>query len=175
MRSGSSLAEIAAYIALGANLGDPAAQVEAACGELARLPDSRLTARSALYLSRPTGYIDQPDFINAVARVMTRLSPRSLMAALLDIEARHGRDRAFKNAPRTLDLDLLLYDGLIMREPGLTLPHPRMAERTFVIAPLAEIAPDVQVPGCGRAADCLANLSMDGVQRLADAGARAIR
>lgn len=169
------MAEIAAYIALGANLGDPAAQVEAACGELARLPETRLAARSALYLSKPAGYIDQPDFINAVAQVLTRLSPRALMAALLDIEARHGRDRAFKNAPRTLDLDLLLYDGLVMHEPGLTLPHPRMAERPFVIAPLAEIAPDVLVPGCGRAADCLAGLSLDGVERLAQAGARAIR
>jgi 2-amino-4-hydroxy-6-hydroxymethyldihydropteridine diphosphokinase len=169
------LAEIAAYIALGANLGDPAAQVEAACGELARLPETRLAARSALYLSKPAGYIDQPDFINAVAQVQTRLSPRALMAALLDIEARHGRDRAFKNAPRTLDLDLLLYDGLVMHEPGLTLPHPRMAERPFVIAPLAEIAPDVLVPGCGRAADCLAGLSLDGVERLAKAGARAAR
>lgn len=169
------MAEIAAYIALGANLGDPAAQVEAACGELARLPDTRLAARSALYLSKPAGYIDQPDFINAVAQVLTRLSPRALMAALLDIEARHGRDRAFKNAPRTLDLDLLLYDGLVMHEPGLTLPHPRMAERPFVIAPLAEIAPDVLVPGCGRAADCLAVLPTEGVERLAQAGARAIR
>ncbi len=169
------MAEIAAYIALGANLGDPAAQVEAACGELARLPETRLAARSALYLSKPAGYIDQPDFINAVAQVQTRLSPRALMAALLDIEARHGRDRAFKNAPRTLDLDLLLYDGLVMHEPGLTLPHPRMAERPFVIAPLAEIAPDVLVPGCGRAADCLAGLSLDGVERLAKAGARAAR
>ncbi len=169
------MAEISAYIALGANLGDPAAQVEAACGELARLPDTRLTARSALYLSKPAGYIDQPDFINAVAQVLTRLSPRALMAALLEIEVRHGRDRAFKNAPRTLDLDLLLYDGLVMHEPGLTLPHPRMAERPFVIAPLAEIAPDVMVPGCGRAADCLAGLSLDGIERLAGAGARAIR
>lgn len=169
------MAEIAAYIALGANLGDPAAQVEAACGELARLPETRLAARSALYLSKPAGYIDQPDFINAVAQVLTRLSPRALMAALLDIEARHGRDRAFKNAPRTLDLDLLLYDGLVMHEPGLTLPHPRMAERPFVIAPLAEIAPDVLVPGCGRAADCLAGLSLDGVERLAKTGARAAR
>ena len=106
---------------------------------------------------------------------MTRLSPRALMTALLEIESRHGRNRAFKNAPRTLDLDLLLYDGLVMHEPGLTLPHPRMAERPFVIAPLAEIAPDVLVPGCGRAADCLAALPVEGVERLAEAGARAIR
>jgi 2-amino-4-hydroxy-6-hydroxymethyldihydropteridine diphosphokinase len=169
------LAEIAAYIALGANLGDPAAQVEAACGELARLPETRLFARSGLYLSKPVGYAEQPDFVNAVVGVQTRLSPRALMTALLEIEARHGRDRTFKNAPRTLDLDLLLYDGLVMREPGLTLPHPRMAERPFVLVPLAEIAPDILVPGCGRAIDCLAGLAMDGIEQLPAVGARAAR
>ena len=169
------MTEVAAFIALGANLGDPLAQVERARGELSRLPETRLVARSALSLSSPEGFADQPDFINAVVGLMTRLSPRALMTALLEIESRHGRDRAFKNAPRTLDLDLLLYDGLVMHEPGLTLPHPRMAERPFVIAPLAEIAPDVLVPGCGRAADCLAALPVEGVERLAEAGARAIR
>lgn len=159
-------AHVVAYIALGANLGDPAAQVETACGELARLPETRLARRSALYLSKPVGYADQPDFVNAVAGVRTRLSPRDLMRALLEIEARHGRDRAFKNAPRTLDLDLLLYDGLVMRAPGLTLPHPRMAERPFVLLPLAEIAPDAIIPGHGRAADCLARLPTNGIERL---------
>jgi 2-amino-4-hydroxy-6-hydroxymethyldihydropteridine diphosphokinase len=160
------LADISAFIALGANLGDPAAQVETACGELARLPETRLTTRSALYLSKPMGYADQPDFVNAVARVNTRLSPRDLMRALLEIEARHGRDRAFKNAPRTLDLDLLLYNGLVMHVPGLTLPHPRMTERPFVLLPLAEIAPDTIIPGYGRAMDCLAGLPTEGIERL---------
>lgn len=159
-------AGIVAYIALGANLGDPAAQVETACGELARLPETRLTTRSALYLSKPVGYADQPDFVNAVACVYTRLSPRDLMRALLEIEARHGRDRDFKNAPRTLDLDLLLYNGLMMHAPGLTLPHPRMTERPFVLLPLTEIAPDAIIPGHGRAADCLADLPTDGIERL---------
>ena len=153
--------EVAAFVALGANLGDPAAQVEQACGELGRLPETRLSARSALYRSKPMGYADQPDFVNAVAGIHTRLSPRDLMRALLEIEARHGRDRAFKNAPRTLDLDLLLYDGLVLREPGLTLPHPRMAERAFVLVPLAEIAPQVRIPGHGSAADCRARLADD--------------
>ena len=140
------MAEIAAYIALGANLGDPAAQVEAACGELARLPETRLAARSALYLSKPAGYIDQPDFINAVAQVLTRLSPRALMAALLDIEARHGRDRAFKNAPRTLDLDMLWYGGLACASRTLTLPHPRMTQRAFVLAPLVDVLGGIGLP-----------------------------
>lgn len=167
--------DIAAYVALGANLDNPVEQVELAMAELGRLPDSRLFACSALYRSTPVGYVEQPDFINAVAGLRTRLSPRALMSALLEIETRHGRDRVFKNAPRTLDLDLLLYDGLVMHEPGLTLPHPRMAARAFVIAPLAEIAPDVLVPGCGRAADCLAGLSLDGVERLPAESLRAAR
>jgi 2-amino-4-hydroxy-6-hydroxymethyldihydropteridine diphosphokinase len=110
---------------------------------------------------------DLPDFVNAVAGLLTRLSPRALMTALLDIESHHGRDRAFKNAPRTLDLDLLLYDGLAMHEPGLTLPHPRMIERAFVLLPLAEIAPDALIPGHGRVDACLARLSTGNILRLA--------
>lgn len=160
------MADTAAYIALGANLGDPVAQVETACAELACLPDTRLARLSSLYLSKPMGYADQPDFVNAVAGVRTRLAPRDLMQALLEIEARHGRDRTFKNAPRTLDLDLLLYDGLVMHVPGLTLPHPRMADRPFVLLPLAEIAPDAVIPGHGRVDDCLARLTTDGIERL---------
>ena len=147
-----------AFIALGANLGDPATQVGRAFDELARLPETRLTARSALYLSKAVGYAAQPDFVNAVARVATRLAPRTLLEALLEIEARHGRRRDFKNAPRTLDLDLLLYDGLVLHEPGLTLPHPRMCERAFVLQPMSEIAPEQPIPGKGKVADCLARL-----------------
>jgi 2-amino-4-hydroxy-6-hydroxymethyldihydropteridine diphosphokinase len=155
-----------AFIALGANLGDPAAQVERAIAELARLPESRLTARSALYLSKAEGYAAQPDFVNAVVAVSTRLAPRTLLEALLEIEARHGRRREFKNAPRTLDLDLLLYDGLVLHEPGLTLPHPRMCERSFVLQPLCEIAPEQPIPGKGSVADCLADLSAEALQPL---------
>ncbi len=150
--------ETAAFIALGANLGEPAAQVERAIEELAQLPETRLTARSALYLSVAVGYAEQPDFVNAVAALNTRLAPRELLEALLDIETRHGRRREFKNAPRTLDLDLLLYGDLILHEPGLSLPHPRMSERTFVLQPLAEIAPHHTLPGHGPVADCLAHL-----------------
>lgn len=152
------MAEIRAYIALGANLGDPVAQVERAFVELARLPETHLGARSALYLSKAEGYAAQPDFINAVAAISTLLTPRALLEALLDIEARHGRRREFKNAPRTLDLDLLLYDDLVLHEPGLTLPHPRMCERAFVLQPMHEIAPEQAIPGRGSVADCLAAL-----------------
>ncbi len=155
-----------AYVALGANLDDPAAQVERAIAELARLPRTRLTARSALYLSEAEGYTAQPDFVNAVAALDTTLPPRALLAVLLEIESRHGRRREFKNAPRTLDLDLLLYDGLVLHEPGLTLPHPRMCARAFVLQPLADIAPQQRIPGRGSAAECLAELSAMPLRRL---------
>lgn len=148
--------KILATIGLGANLNDPAAQVEYALAELDRLPGIRLLARSSLYASAPVGYVDQPDFINAVAQVETDLAPRALLAALLDIEHRHGRERSFRNAPRTLDLDLLLYGDAHFHEDGLTLPHPRMTERAFVLLPLLEIAPGTMIPGRGRAADWLA-------------------
>jgi len=161
-----ALAEIRAFIALGANLGDPAAQIERAFDELARLPDTRLVARSGLYLSKAEGYEAQPDFVNAVALLATRQGARTLLEALLDIEARHGRRRAFKNAPRTLDLDLLLYDGLVLHEPGLTLPHPRMCERVFVLQPMSEISPDQSIPGRGSIAECLAQLPGAPLQRL---------
>ena len=148
--------KILATVGLGANLNDPAAQVEYALAELDRLPDTRLLARSSLYASEPVGYVDQPDFINAVAQVETSLAPHALLAALLDIEHRHGRERSFRNAPRTLDLDLLLYGDAHFHEAGLTLPHPRMHERGFVLLPLLEIVPDATIPGRGRAADWLA-------------------
>ena len=151
--------KVVATIGLGANLDDPAAQVEYALAELDRLPHTRLVARSPLYASAPVGYVDQPDFINAVAQVETGLAPRVLLAALLDIEHRHGRERSFRNAPRTLDLDLLLYGGARFHEPGLALPHPRMHERAFVLRPLADIAPDAVIPGRGRAADWLAGVA----------------
>ena len=148
--------KVLATVGLGANLNDPAAQVEYALAELDRLPATRLIARSSLYASAPVGYVDQPDFVNAVAQIETALAPRALLAALLDIEHRHGRERSFRNAPRTLDLDLLLYGAAHFHEDGLTLPHPRMSERGFVLFPLLEIAPDAVIPGRGRAADWVA-------------------
>ena len=140
---------VTAYIGLGANLEDPATQVERAMEELTRVPDSRLSARSSLYASAPVGYAEQPDFINAVAALETRLSPRALLEAMLDIEHTHGRNRTFRNAPRTLDLDLLLYGAAHFHEENLTLPHPRMHERAFVLLPLLEISPGLKIPGHG--------------------------
>ena len=148
---------VLATIGLGANLNDPVAQVEYALAELDRLPGTRLLARSSLYASAPVGYVDQPDFINAVAQVETALAPHTLLLALLEIEHRHGRERSFRNAPRTLDLDLLLYGNAHFHEEGLALPHPRMTERAFVLLPLLEIAPDTVIPGHGPAAHWLAS------------------
>lgn len=147
---------VTAYIGLGANLDNPVAQVELAIDELARLPESRLSAKSSLYASAPVGYADQPDFINAVAALETRLSPRALLEAMLGIEHHHGRNRTFRNAPRTLDLDLLLYGAARFHEDSLTLPHPRMHERAFVLLPLLEISPGLAVPGLGSADSLLA-------------------
>lgn len=156
---------VTAYIGLGANLDDPAAQVELAMDELARLPQSRLAARSSLFASAPVGYAEQPDFINAVAALETGLSPRALLDAMLGIEHHHGRNRTFRNAPRTLDLDLLLYGEAHFHEENLTLPHPRMHERAFVLLPLLEIAPGLVIPGQGAAAALLALCGSQSVHR----------
>ena len=140
-----------AFIGLGANLGDPEAQVRRAFAALTELPGTRLLAASSLYRSAPVGYTVQPDFVNAVVQIETRLGAEALLRELLATEARFGRVRQFPNAPRTLDLDLLLYGDRVIAEPGLVVPHPRMHERAFVLAPLAEIAPDTVIPGKGRA------------------------
>ena len=147
-------------VALGANIGEPLRQIEAAFAALAALPGTRLVARSSLYRSAPVGYADQPDFINAVAIIQTALAPHALLDAVLTIERAHGRVREFPNAPRTLDLDIVLYGDVVLQEPGLTIPHARMLERAFVMVPLAEIAPDVVVPGRGRVRDLA--LQVDG-------------
>jgi 2-amino-4-hydroxy-6-hydroxymethyldihydropteridine diphosphokinase len=147
-----------AYVALGANLNDPARQIETAIDELSRLPESRLLGRSGLYASDPAGYADQPEYVNAVAQLETSLAPRDLLDRLLDIERHHGRERNFRNSPRTLDLDILLYGDLALSEPGLHIPHPRMHERAFVLRPLAELAPETELRGHGRIADLAAEL-----------------
>ena len=158
---------VTAYIALGANLEDPVVQVRAGLAALATLPHTQFLVQSSLYRTAPVGYADQPDFINAVAAVDTALSPRELLDALLAIELNHGRVRQFANAPRTLDLDVLLYDDVKVNESGLTIPHPRMHERAFVLAPLAEVAPLCEIPGHGRVSDLLRGLDPRGVTRLA--------
>lgn len=155
------------HVAIGANLRDPQAQVRAGIEELAMLRETRLAAVSSLYRSAPVGYADQPDFINAVAAIETALAPRDLLAALLEIEHAYGRVRAHANAPRTLDLDIVLYAAREIDEPGLTIPHPRMHERAFVLVPLAEIAPEANVPGRGPVSELLKGVDAASVTRIA--------
>lgn len=154
-----------AFIALGSNLANPALQVRRAFADLSQLPASRLLNCSAIYRSAPVGRLDQPDFINAVAQIETALTPHDLLKTLLEIECRRGRVRELLNAPRILDLDLLLYADLQCHEPGLTLPHPRMHQRAFVLQPLMEIAPDCCIPGHGAVAGLLAACAGQRIER----------
>ncbi len=155
-----------AYIGIGANLGDAPTQVRAAMAAIGALPDTKLASASSLYRTAPVGYADQPDFINAVAAVDTTLAPHALLAALQDIEQRFGRQRSFKDAPRTLDLDVLLYDDRHIDDTVLNVPHPRMHERAFVLAPLAEIAPGCEIPGHGSVAALLAHCADQTIAKL---------
>jgi 2-amino-4-hydroxy-6-hydroxymethyldihydropteridine diphosphokinase len=154
---------VRAYIALGSNLGDSKRLVQEAMAALGQLPGTRLVASSGLYLTPPWGVTEQPPFVNAVAEVATTLAPRDLLEALLDTERAFGRVRDGERwGPRTLDLDLLLHGDRVLDEDGLSLPHPRLAERAFVLLPLAEIAPTLDIPGQGLVADLLARVDADG-------------
>jgi 2-amino-4-hydroxy-6-hydroxymethyldihydropteridine diphosphokinase len=155
-----------AFIGLGANLGDPQAQVRRSLLALAELAGTRLRAASSFYRSAPVSVGAQPDFINAVAQIETTLVARALLEALLAAERRFGRRREFPGAPRTLDLDLLLYGDCVIAEPGLIVPHPRMHERAFVLVPLVEIAPDIAIPGKGLAKTLLAACSDQKIERI---------
>jgi len=156
-----------AYVGLGSNLDGPREHVLRALDELARLPDTRVVRHSGLYRSAPLAHAAQPDFINAVAQLETTLDPRRLLDELSAIEARHGRERPFPNAPRTLDLDLLLYGQTTLVTPDLTLPHPRMHERAFVLEPLAELAPRALIPGHGRVKALLGDCRGQRIERIA--------
>jgi 2-amino-4-hydroxy-6-hydroxymethyldihydropteridine diphosphokinase len=155
-----------AYVGLGSNLGDARAHVLRAFEDLAQLPETRLEARSGLYRSAPLDAPGQADYVNAAAGVDTELSAAQLLAALQDIERRHGRERPYANAPRTLDLDLLLYDEAAFDSAMLTLPHPRMHRRAFVLAPLLELDPRLEVPGRGSVRELLARCAGQRVARL---------
>lgn len=155
-----------AFIGMGSNLDEPCSQLQQAFAELDNLPGTCLVAQSSLYRSTPVGYLDQPDFVNAVAKIETSLTPQALLQALLQIELRHGRERTFRNAPRTLDLDILLYDNVQLHEHGLTIPHPQMHLRAFVLQPLLEIEPDCHIPAAGRAEQALQSCQGQALERL---------
>lgn len=159
-------ATVRAYVALGSNLGDSRGVVEQAFAGLAGLPGCKLIRRSALYRSAPVGVGRQPDFINAVVALDTTLAPTALLSALLDLEARHGRTRHVPLAARTLDLDLLLHGDTVLDTPDLQLPHPRLHLRAFVLLPLAEIAPELVIPGFGPVSGMLAAVAGQTISRL---------
>lgn len=155
-----------AYVALGANIGQPLVALRSAVDELSRLRDTRLAACSSFYRTAPVGVANQPDFINAVVALDTTLDADELLQALFDIEARHGRRRDTHLAPRTLDLDLLMYADMRSDAAHMILPHPRMHLRAFVLAPLLEIAPEVVIPGKGAAAEWLARIGDQPIARM---------
>ncbi len=154
------------FVGLGGNIGDPARRVRQAMLELASLPTTEVVAASSLYRTKPIGLENQPDFINAVVRLRTQLTPDALLGELQHVELRHGRIRREKNGPRTLDLDLLLYDDVVFDSSNMTIPHPRMHERVFVLLPLGEIAPHCIIPGHGPVRDLLSKLPNQGACRV---------
>jgi len=149
-----------AYVALGANLGDREGTIRAALAALDGTPGVEVAAVSTLIETDPVGYVDQPRFLNGAAAIETSLPPRALLDLLLAVERRFGRARAGvpPQGPRTLDLDLLLYGTARLDEPGLRIPHPRLHERRFVLEPLAELDPSLEVPGKGAIQTLLAEL-----------------
>ena len=155
-----------AYVGLGANIGEPRAQLLAAWDAMGRMPQTRAIARSGLYRSAPVGHEDQPDFLNCVAKLETTLQPHALLSHLQGIEQDLGRARSFRNAPRTIDLDLLLYGTETLDTPELVVPHPRMHERAFVLAPLAELDADAVIPGRASAAELLRDCAGQRVERV---------
>lgn len=156
-----------AYVGLGSNLDGPARQLEDAFGELDEIPETRLIRRSALYRSAPFGGVEQPDFVNAAAALLTLLPPHALLRELQRLETARGRERGgVRWGPRILDLDLLVYSDQTIDDPDLTVPHPGIGERNFVLLPLGEIAPDLIIPGLGRVATIDVSHSEPSISRI---------
>jgi 2-amino-4-hydroxy-6-hydroxymethyldihydropteridine diphosphokinase len=157
-----------AYVALGSNLDDPPAQIERAFTALAGLRESRLVARSPLYRSLPLGPVAQPDFVNAVAGMLTTLDATAMLAELKALEERLGRESpVVRWGPRRIDLDLLVHGTTRIDDPQIQVPHPGIADRAFVLAPLLELAPDLDVPGVGRVRTLAARVNEAGMSRMA--------
>ncbi len=156
------------YIGLGSNMHDPIQQIQQAYQEIDDINNTSLIKVSSFYATAPVGYVEQQEFINAVIEISTTLSPQELMQALLEIEARHNRVREIKNGPRTLDLDILLFNEWRIDEPNLATPHPRAHKRAFVLHPLLEIAPDSYIPGVGFVKDFIDSVSDQVIRKLQD-------
>lgn len=157
-----------AWVGLGGNVGDVAAAFVSALGQLDALPGIAVEACSPRYRTPAWGLEDQPAFLNAVARLRTTLAPVDLLAALQAVERAHGRERARETrwGPRTLDLDLLAVEGVVLDSPDLVLPHPRLAERAFVLVPWAALEPDLLLPGLGRVAQLRDALDCSGIEAI---------
>lgn len=158
--------QIIAYIGIGSNLGDAAGNVRQALLALEQLPASHVTGQSSLFRTAPVD-ADGDDYINAVARVATDLSAEELLPTLLALEQNFGRERSYLNAPRTLDLDLLLYGDQVIASPTLTVPHPRMTSRAFVLIPLLQIDPFIHIPGQGAAHQFVPGVADQAIQKFA--------
>ena len=157
---------VSAWVGIGSNLNDPEQQVQRAFVALGELPDTQLRVQSSLYRTAPMGPQDQPDYINAVAEVATRLDAAALLAQLQAIETDAGRQRGIKWGPRSLDLDLLTYGKERINRPGLKVPHPGIGERNFVLLPLLSVAPELEIPGLGPVHQLAADIDREGVVRL---------
>jgi 2-amino-4-hydroxy-6-hydroxymethyldihydropteridine diphosphokinase len=155
-----------AYVGIGSNLNDPSARVHEAFGHLEALNSTGWMLRSRLYRTRPMGPQDQPEYVNAAAGLLTQLTARELLAALLGIEKSMGRNRQERWGPRVIDLDLIWMPGELIDEPGLTLPHPGVSTRNFVLYPLADIAPSLAIPGHGTVSELLRLAGDDGISVL---------
>lgn len=158
--------QIVAYIGIGSNLGDAADNVRNALLALAKLPSTSVTGQSSLFRTAPID-ADGDDYVNAVARVSTSLSAEELLQALLQLEQNFGRERSYLNAPRTLDLDVLLYGDQVIATPTLTVPHPRMTTRAFVLIPLLQIDPFIHIPGLGAAHLFVPDVATQAIQKIA--------
>jgi 2-amino-4-hydroxy-6-hydroxymethyldihydropteridine diphosphokinase len=155
-----------AYVAIGSNLNHPRERVLEALERMRELSEARLVLRSRLYLTRPLGPQDQPQYVNAAAGLLTRLTARDLLTALLGIERSMGRDRGERWGPRVIDLDLVWMLDSVIDEPGLKVPHPGVSTRNFVLYPLADIAPTIIIPGMGSVLDLKSAAGSDGISEL---------
>jgi 2-amino-4-hydroxy-6-hydroxymethyldihydropteridine diphosphokinase len=156
------------YLGLGSNLGDRKSFLDSAISTL--VPAVRVSRLSPIYETDPWGYSDQDDFLNMVVEAETDLGPKQLLVLLKGIEVKLGRKTRFRNGPREIDIDILLYDDLILEEAGLRIPHPRLPERAFMLIPLADLAPDLEIPGVGKTvSELLKNLDPSGIRKLTDA------